>query len=98
MEIGEFHRHRSQLVDPRETDMSADDDKFREFKHHVFKVGNQATDFRASERPGVANLGAERYASIDTRRIHWIVSAVVGREVPQPGHDTNADECPAIDP
>jgi hypothetical protein len=38
--IGQFHRHRSQFVNPGETDMSFDDDKFREFKHHVFKIGN----------------------------------------------------------
>src|SRR6516165_3749564 len=98
MEIGEFHRHRSQLVDPGETDMSSDDDKFREFKHYVFKIGNQATNFGASERPRVADLGAERHAGIDTSRINWIVSAIVGREIPQPGYDTNANECSAIDP
>src|SRR6516225_11174742 len=98
MEIGEFHRHRNQLVDPWETDMSSDDDKFWEFKHHVFKIGNQATDFGASERPRVADLGAERYAGIDTGSINWIVSAIVGREIPQPGHNTNANKCPSIDP
>src|SRR6516164_1628745 len=98
MEIGEFHRHRNQLVDPGETDMSSDDDKFRKFKHHVFKIGNQAADFGASERPRVADLGAERYAGIDTSRINWIVSAIIGREIPQPWHDTNANECPSINP
>src|SRR6516162_7975456 len=94
MEIGEFHRHRSQLVDPRETDMSCDDDKFRKFKHHVFKIGNQATDFGTSERPRMADLGAERYTGIDTSRVNRIVSAIVGWEIPQPGYDTNANECP----
>src|SRR6516225_4179399 len=98
MEIGKFHCHCNQLVDPGKTDMSSDDYKFREFKHHVFKIGNQATDFGASERPRVADLGAERYAGIDTSRIHWIESAIVGRQIPQPGHDTNANEYPSIDP
>src|SRR6516162_1368242 len=76
--------------------MSSDDN--REFEHHVFKIGNQATDFGASERPRVADLGAERYAGIDASRINWIVSAIIGREIPQPGHDTNANECPSIAP
>src|SRR6516164_1715138 len=98
MEIGKFHRHCSQHFDPGETDMASYDYKFREFKHHVFKIRNQATDFRASERPRVADLGAERYAGIDASRINWIVSAIIGREIPQPGHDTNANECPSIDP
>src|SRR6516225_8873721 len=98
MEIGEFHRHRNQLVDPRETDMSSDDDKLREFKHHVFKIGDQAADFGASERPRMADLGTERYAGIDASRINRIVSAIIGWEIPQPWHDANANERLSIDP
>jgi len=98
VEIRELHGEGRELVEPGESDVPADDDELGEIEHHVLQVRNEPPGFGPFERPGVADLRAERHAGIDARRVDRIVVPIIWRQVPQPRHDAHADKTLAVDP
>ena len=64
-----------------------DDDEFGEVQGDLVDVGNRPAGLRGAQRPGVADLGAERHAELDALGEQRVVAAVGGRRPPQPRHD-----------
>lgn len=74
--------------------MPAHHREVREVEEYVVQIGDRAAGFRATERPGVSDLGAEGQAGLDAGHIDRVVAPVVWRQVPEPWHHPHPDEPP----
>ena len=73
MEVREFDAERYQFIDPRKSDMAANNDKFGKVDQDILEIRNGPPRFRSLERSGVADLGAKGHARIDAGSIDRII-------------------------
>jgi len=83
---------RDHLRGPRIADMAAHDHQFREIQRHDVQVRDRPARLRRAQRPGVADLQAERNAELDALGVQRVVAAVARRQVPQPRHHAQRPE------
>ena len=90
-------RQRDHLLGPRVADVAADDHELGEVERDVVEVRDRPAGLGGAQRPGVADLQAERDAELDALGVERVVAAVVGRQAPQPRDHAQALEAELAD-